>query len=136
MQLTFYLMTFTLKYEHVSAVKGAPDRSSENTPIFEFEIKGAFEVRLLVQKSSQNNLIKGILEEALYVAIEGARKISLSEAQKIEKKCEEKDAFDVAVDGSLDDAIKGASLNLKFGSLSVLYILYSAEQAELLTLSN
>ena len=38
--MTFYLMTFTLKYEHVSAVKGAPDRSSENTPIFEAEIKG------------------------------------------------------------------------------------------------
>ena len=32
------------------------------------------------------------------------------------KKCEEKDAFNVAVDGSLDNAIKGTPLNLKFGS--------------------
>ena len=32
--------------------------------------------------------------------------------KKIAKKCQEKDAFDVAVDGSLDDAIKGTPLNL------------------------
>ena len=87
--LTFYLMTFALKYEHVTAVEGAPDGSSENTPTFEVEIKGALEVtielhlkmhkvvHLLVQKSSQNNSIKGELEEALYVALEGAPKISL-----------------------------------------------------------
>ena len=98
------------------------------------EIKGALEVtvelhlkinmmvRLLVQKSSQNNLMKCKLEEALYVALEGARKISLSEAQKIAKKCEEKDAFEVPVDGSIDDAIRSTPLNLKFGFLSVLYI--------------
>ena len=43
-------------------------------------------VHLLVQTSSQNNSIKGILEEALYVALEVASKISLSEAQKIPKK--------------------------------------------------
>ena len=47
-----------------------------------------------------------------------------------------KDAFDVAVDGSLEDVIKGTPLNLKFGSLRVLSILYSAEQTELLTFSN
>ena len=35
------------------------------------------EVHLLVQKSSQNNSIKDELEEALYVAHEGAPKISL-----------------------------------------------------------
>ena len=29
MYLTFYLMPFTLKYEHVSAVEGAPGGSSE-----------------------------------------------------------------------------------------------------------
>ena len=29
MQLTFYLMVFALKYEHVSAVESAPDGSSE-----------------------------------------------------------------------------------------------------------
>ena len=48
------------------------------------------------------------------------------------KKSEEKGAFDVAVDGPID----GASLNLKFGSLRILYVLYSAEQTELLTFSN
>ena len=47
-----------------------------------------------------------------------------------------KDAFDDAADGSLDDAIKGTPLNFKFGFLSVFYILYSAEQTELLTFSN
>ena len=58
------------------------------------------------------------------------------------KKCEkekdkkEKDAFDVPIDGSLDDAIKGALLNHKFDSLRVLYNLYSTEQTGLLTFSN
>ena len=58
-------------------------------PTFEVEIKGALEittelrlkihmvVHLLVQKSSQNNSIKGEFEETLYVALEGAPKISL-----------------------------------------------------------
>ena len=50
--------------------------------------------------------------------------------KKLQKKCEEKDAFDVGVDGPLCGAIKGAPLNLKFGSLCILYILYSAEQTE------
>ena len=63
-------------------------------------------MQLLVQKSPQNNSIKGVLEEALYHALESAPKISLSEAQNIASKYEEKDAFDVAIDGSLDDAIK------------------------------
>ena len=39
MQLTFYLMTFALKYEYVSAVEGAPDGSFEGTPTFEVKIK-------------------------------------------------------------------------------------------------
>ena len=41
------------------------------------------------------------------------------------KKIEEKDAFDVAGDGSLDNAIKGTPLNLKVGSLRIINILYS-----------
>ena len=111
-------MTFTLKYEHFSENEGAPDGSSEDTLTFEVKIKGALDVttelhltihrvvQLLMQKSSQNNSIKGILKESLYHALESAPKISLSEARNIAIKCEEKDAFDVAVDGSLDDAIK------------------------------
>ena len=38
MHLTFYLMTLALNYEHVSAVEGAPDGSSESTPTFEVGI--------------------------------------------------------------------------------------------------
>ena len=52
------------------------------------------------------------------------------------KRIRKKDAFDVAVDGPHDGTIKGAPLNLSFGSLRVLYILYSAEKTELLTFSN
>ena len=81
MHFTFYLMTFALKYEHVSAVKGVPDGSSEGTPTFEvaieFHLKMHMVVRLLVQKSSQNNSTKGELEEALYVPLEVVPKISL-----------------------------------------------------------
>ena len=40
------------------------------------------EMHLLVQKSTQNDSIKGELEEALHAGFEGAPKISLSEAQK------------------------------------------------------
>ena len=78
MHLPFYLMTFTFKYEHVSAVEGAPDDSSEGTSTFKIETKGTLEVttelhvkihmvvRLLARKSSQNYSIKRVLEEALY----------------------------------------------------------------------
>ena len=67
-----------LKYEHFSVIGGAPDGSFKDTPTFEVEIKGVLEVtielhskmqmvvHLLVQKSSQNNSIKGDLEEAFY----------------------------------------------------------------------
>ena len=83
--LTFHLMIFALKYENVNAVEGAPDGSSEGTPTFEIEIKGELEttidldgkMHLLVQKSSKNNSIKVVLDEGLYVALEGAPKISL-----------------------------------------------------------
>ena len=71
MHLTFYLMTFALKYEHASAFESAPDGSSECTPRFEVEIKCVLEVtiemhlkmhmlvHLLVQKYSQNSSVKG-----------------------------------------------------------------------------
>ena len=48
--------------------------------------------------------------------------------EKLQKKREEKGAFDVVVDGSLDDAIKDTPSNLKFGFLHVLYIFFCAEQ--------
>ena len=71
MHLTFYLMMFALKYEHVSAFEGVSDSSSEVRPTFEVDIKSVLEVTvemhlkmhmvvcLLVQKNSQNNSIKG-----------------------------------------------------------------------------
>ena len=43
----------------------------------EFHLKMYMVLRLLVQKSSQNNPIKGELEKTFYVALEGAPKISL-----------------------------------------------------------
>ena len=70
MQLTFYLMTFALKYEHISAAEGAPNGLSEGTPTLEIEIKGApkvtiqlhLKMHMLVylsdQKNPQNNSIK------------------------------------------------------------------------------
>ena len=56
--------------------------------------------------------------------------------KKLQKNIRKKDAFNVAVDVSLDDAIKGTTLNLKFGSLRLFYILYTAEQTKLLAFSN
>ena len=56
--------------------------------------------------------------------------------KKLQKNIRKKDAFNVAVDVSLDDAIKGTTLNLRFGSLRLFYILYTAEQTKLLAFSN
>ena len=77
----------------------------------ELNLKMHTVVHLLTQKSSQNNSKKGKFEEALYVLLEGAQKISLWRAHQ------EKDASDAAVDGLLDDAIKGTPLNLFARSL-------------------
>ena len=44
----------------------------------------------IVQKSAQNDLMKGELEEALYVALKSVSKILRSEAQKLQKNVEEK----------------------------------------------
>ena len=39
-------MKFALKYEHISAVEGAPDDSSEGKPTSEVEIEGELEVTI------------------------------------------------------------------------------------------
>ena len=90
MHFMFYLMMFALKYYYVSAFEGATDGSSQGIPTFEVEIQGAFEVavellwnmpmgmRLLLQQSLIKESIKGELEDALYVALEGASKTSKS----------------------------------------------------------
>ena len=63
-------------------------------------------------------------------------KFHFKKHKKMQKNSEKKDVFDAAVDVSFDEAIKGTPLNLKFGSLRVLYMLYSIEQTELLAFSN
>ena len=80
------------------------------------------------KRVNQNNPIKVDLEEALY---EGEQGFHSKKYEKLQNKCGQKDAFDVAANGSLDDAIKGTPLNLKFDSF-----LCRAEQTELLTFSN
>ena len=90
MHFMFYLVMFALKYDYVSAFEGAPDGSSQGIPAFEVEIQGALEVavellwnmpmgmRLLLQQSLIKESIKGELEDALCVALEGASKTSKS----------------------------------------------------------
>ena len=39
-------MKFAIKYEHVSAIEGAPDGLSQGLPTFEVEIKGALEIAI------------------------------------------------------------------------------------------
>ena len=56
--------------------------------------------------------------------------------KKLQKKQEEKDAFDVAVVGSIGNVIKGTLLNLRSGFLRVLCILNSTKQTELWTFLN
>ena len=79
MHLTFYMMTYAIKYEHVSAVDGSLEVA------IELHFKMHMVVRLLVQKSSKNNSIKAELEEAPYVVPEDAPKISLSAVRKFGK---------------------------------------------------
>ena len=76
-------------------------------------------VHMLVQKSAQNDSIK-----VLYLNVHLG--FHFKKHEKLQKKCEEKDAFDVAIDGPPDGAIKGALLNLKFGSF-VSFISYIAQ---------
>ena len=56
--------------------------------------------------------------------------------QKLQKSAKKKDIFHVADDGPVDGEVRDVPLNLKSSSLRILHILYSAEQAELLSFSN
>ena len=99
---------------------------------FEIEIKGALEVTtelhlkmhmvvyFLLQKSARNNSIKDKLEEASLLCMNVHLRFHFKRHRNLQK-CEEKDAFDVAVGDPLDSEIKGAPLNLKFGSYASLY---------------
>ena len=141
-------MKFSLKYENDSEGKVAPVGLSQGKPTFEDETEGALEVttelylkmhmvaHLLMREYSQNNLIKMNLRRNAMLHLKVYLKFHFKKHKKMQKNSEKKDVFDVAVDVSLDEAIKGTPLNLKFGSLRVLYILYSIEQTELLAFSN
>ena len=63
-------------------------------------------MHLLVYKSAENNSMKGELKGSLHVGIEGAPKIFFQGALKIAQKCEEKDTFDVVIDGLVDSEIE------------------------------
>ena len=74
----FYLVMFALKYDYVSAFEGAPDGSSQGIPAVELLWNMPMGMRLLLQQSLIKESIKGELEDALYVALEGASKTSKS----------------------------------------------------------
>ena len=71
------LLDGALKYEHFSAVEGAPDSLSEGTPSFKIEIKDLLEItfelhlemnmelHFLVQRSVQNDSLKYELKETI-----------------------------------------------------------------------
>ena len=59
-----------------------------------------------VYKSAKNISMKGELKGSLCVLFKGAPKIFFQGALKVAQKCEEKDIFDVVIDGLLDSAIE------------------------------
>ena len=65
-------------------------------------------------KDALTNLHKDPKEGAYWVARKDAVEVALVLHLCCKKKYQKKDAFDVAVDGSFDCAIKGAPLNIKF----------------------
>ena len=51
--------------------------------------------------------MKGELKNSLYIPFKGTTKIFFQGTLKIAQKCEEKDIFDVVIDGLLDSAVEG-----------------------------
>ena len=51
--------------------------------------------------------MKGELKGSLYVPFKGTTKIFFQGTLKVAQKCEEKDIFDVVIDGLLDSAVEG-----------------------------
>ena len=64
-------------------------------------------MHLLLYKSAKNNSMKGKLKGSLYVPFKGTPEIFFQGTLKVAQKCEQKDIFDVVVDGLLDGAIEG-----------------------------
>ena len=64
-------------------------------------------MHLLVYKCAKNNSVKGELKGSPYVPFKGTPKIFFQGTLQVAQKCEEKDTFDVVIDGLLDSAIEG-----------------------------
>ena len=63
-------------------------------------------MHLLVYRSIKSNSLKGELKGSLYVQFKGAPKIFFQGALQVAQKREEKDIFDVVIDGLLSSAIE------------------------------
>ena len=79
-------------------------------------------MHLLVFKSAKNNSMKGEIKGSLYVPFKGALKVV--------QKYEEKDIFDVVIDGLLDSAIEGI---LECAPRNAINNLYKAAQEATVT---
>ena len=64
-------------------------------------------MHLLVYKKAKNNSMKDKPKRSLYVPFKGTPKIFFQGPLKVAQKCEEKDIFEVVIDGLLDSAIEG-----------------------------
>ena len=70
-----------------------------------------------IQKSAQNDGIKGEFEGTESITFVGAPEISIQEALKKAQKSDKKDVLDVAVNDPLDGEIKGAPKGTPEGGL-------------------
>ena len=66
--------------------------------------------------------MKGELNGSLYVALEGVYKIFFQGALTFAQNCEQKDTFDVKVDGLLDSGIEGVLEGAPEDAINNLYI--------------
>ena len=78
-------------------------------------------MHLLVYKSAKNNSLKDELKGSLYVPFKGAPKIFFQGTLKVAQKCEEKDIFDVVIDGLVDIAIEGVLEGASRDAINNLY---------------
>ena len=65
--------------------------------------------------------MKGELKGSLYVPFKGTPKIFFQGTLKVAQKCEEKDIFDVVIDGLLDRAIEGVLEGVPRDGINNLY---------------
>ena len=90
-----------------------------------FKIKLPFKLHilmhLLVYQSTKSNSMKGELKGSLCVPFKGAPKIFFQGALRVAQKCEEKDIFDVLIDGLLDSATKGVLEGAPRNAINNLY---------------